>query len=37
MKQTYDMMVQHKLLDPSKVDLRRTYTTRFVNGLGILP
>ncbi len=37
MKQTYDMMVQHKLLDPIKVDLRKTYTTRFVNGLGILP
>lgn len=37
MKQTYDMMVQHKLVDPRKVELRKTYTTRFVKDLGILP
>jgi NitT/TauT family transport system substrate-binding protein len=36
-KQTYDMMVSMKLLDPSKVDLKKSYTTEFVKGLKILP
>ena len=33
MKKTYDMMVAMKLLDPSKVDLKKTYTTEFVKDL----
>ncbi len=37
MKKTYDMMVAMKLLDPSKVDLKKTYTTEFVKDLKIMP
>ena len=37
MKKTYDMMVSMKLLDPTKVDLRRTYTTQFVRDLKVMP
>lgn len=37
MKQTYDLLVQHKLLDPGKVDLRKTYTTQFVKDLKVMP
>ncbi len=37
MKQTYDMMVTHKLLDPSKVDVKKTYTTQFVQNLKVMP
>ncbi|MEY4766519.1 MAG: hypothetical protein RI907_3192 [Pseudomonadota bacterium] len=37
MKQTYDLLVQHHLLDPKKVDLKKTYTTRFVQGMKVLP
>jgi len=37
MKKTYDLLVALKLVDPAKVDLRKTYTTRFVQGLGIRP
>jgi len=37
MKKTYDMMVQHRLLDPAKVQLSRTYTTQFVKDLKVLP
>ena len=37
MKLTFDMMVAMKLLDPAKVDLKRTYTTEFVKDLKILP
>jgi NitT/TauT family transport system substrate-binding protein len=37
MKQTYDLLVQMKLLDPAKVDGRRTYTTQFVRDLKVLP
>jgi len=36
-KTTYDMMVAMKLLDPAKVDVRKTYTTEFVKDLKILP
>ena len=36
-KKTYDMMVSMKLLDPAKVDLKKTYTTEFVKDLKILP
>lgn len=37
MKKTYDMMVAMKLLDPAKVDVKKTYTTEFVKDLKILP
>lgn len=37
MKQTYDLLVQHKLLDPAKVDLKKTYTTQFVKDLRVMP
>jgi NitT/TauT family transport system substrate-binding protein len=37
MKATYDFMVSSKLLDGSKVDLSKTYTTQFVKDLKILP
>jgi NitT/TauT family transport system substrate-binding protein len=37
MKKTYDMMVAMKLLDPGKVDLKKTYTTEFVKDLKIMP
>jgi NitT/TauT family transport system substrate-binding protein len=37
MKTTYDMLVAMKLLDPSKVDLKKTYTTDFVKDLKIMP
>jgi len=34
-KQTYDLMVANKLLDPSKVDLKKTYTTQFMKDLKV--
>ena len=37
MKKTYDMLVAMKLLDPRKVDLKKTYTTQFVKDLKVLP
>jgi NitT/TauT family transport system substrate-binding protein len=37
MKQTYDLLVRHKLLDPSRVDLKKTYTTSFVKDLKVMP
>lgn len=37
MKQTYDLLVQHKLLDPTKVDIRKTYTTQFVKDMRVMP
>jgi NitT/TauT family transport system substrate-binding protein len=37
MKKTYDMLVAMKLLDPAKVDVKKTYTTEFVKDLKILP
>ncbi len=37
MKVTYDMMVAMKLLDPSKVDPKKTYTTQFVKNIRVLP
>ncbi len=37
MKKTFDMMVAMKLVDPSKVDLKKTYTTQFVKDLKVLP
>ena len=32
MKKTYDLLVAMKLLDPGKVDLKKTYTTRVRQG-----
>ena len=37
MKRTYDMMVANKLVDPAKVDVRKTYTTQFVRDLKVMP
>jgi NitT/TauT family transport system substrate-binding protein len=37
MKQTYDLLVKHKLLDPTKVDLKKTYSTRFMQDIKVLP
>ncbi len=37
MKTTYDMLVSMKLLDPAKVDLKKTYTTQFIKDLKVLP
>ena len=37
MQKTYDMMVAMKLIDPAKVDVKKTYTTEFVKDLKILP
>jgi NitT/TauT family transport system substrate-binding protein len=37
MKKTFDMLVDMKLLDPKKVDLKKTYTLQFVKDLKILP
>ncbi len=37
MKATFDMMVAMKLLDPSKVDVKNTYTTQFVRDIKVLP
>ncbi|CAD5369268.1 ABC transporter substrate-binding protein [Rubrivivax sp. A210] len=37
MKKTYEMLVATKLIDPAKVELRKTYTTEFVKDLKILP
>jgi NitT/TauT family transport system substrate-binding protein len=37
MKQSYDMMVAMKLIDPAKVDLKKTYTTEFVKDLKVMP
>ena len=37
MKTTYDMMVAMKLIDPAKVDLKKTYTTDVVKSLKVLP
>jgi NitT/TauT family transport system substrate-binding protein len=35
MKKTFDMLVAMKLLDGSKVDLKKTYTTQFVKDLRV--
>ena len=37
MKKTFDMMVAYKLVDPAKVELKKTYTTQFVKDLKVLP
>ena len=37
MKKTYDMLVAQKLLDAKRVELSKTYTTRFVRDLRVMP
>ena len=37
MKKIFDMMVAMKLVDPTKVDVKKTYTTQFVKDLKVLP
>ena len=37
LKASYDFLVSAKLIDPSKVDLARTYTTEFVKDIKVLP
>ena len=37
MKKTFDMLVSMKLLDPAKVDVKKTYTTEYVKNLKIMP
>ena len=37
MKQTYDMLVAHHLLDPKKVALKNTFTTEFVQNAKVIP
>ena len=37
MKRTFDMLVQHKLIDPTKVDWRKTYTTRLIRQVQVKP
>jgi len=37
MKQTYDMLVAHKLLDPKKVSLKNTFTTEFIQNAKVMP
>jgi NitT/TauT family transport system substrate-binding protein len=37
MKKTFDMMVAMKLIDPAKVDVKKTYTTQFVKDIKVLP
>jgi NitT/TauT family transport system substrate-binding protein len=37
MKATYDMLVEMKLLDPKKVDYKKTFTDEFVKNLRIMP
>jgi len=35
-QQTYELMVANKLLDPGKVDVKKTYTTRFMKDVKVL-
>jgi hypothetical protein len=37
LKKTYDMMVALKLLDPAKVDHRKTFTTEFIKDVKVMP
>ena len=37
MKATFEMMVAMKLVDPAKVDLKKTYTTQFVKDIKVMP
>ena len=37
LKKTFDMMVEMKLIDPGKVDFKRTFTTQFVKDIKVTP
>jgi NitT/TauT family transport system substrate-binding protein len=37
LKKTYDMMVTMKLLDPAKVDFRKTFSTEFIKDIKVMP
>ena len=37
MKSTFDLMASTQLIDPCKVDLKRTHTTEFVKDLKVMP
>jgi len=37
MKQVYALMVKHQLVDPKKVDLQSSYTTRFIQDAKVMP
>ena len=37
LRKTYDTMVGLKLLDGSKVDLQKSYTTQFIDAAKVLP
>ena len=37
MKRTFDMLVQHQLIDPAKVDWRKTYTTSLIRQVQVKP
>jgi NitT/TauT family transport system substrate-binding protein len=37
MKTTFDMLAEMKLLDASKIDVKKTYTTQFVKDLKVMP
>ncbi|MBH1986439.1 MAG: ABC transporter substrate-binding protein [Burkholderiales bacterium] len=37
MKKTFDTLVAHKLVDPTKVDWRKTHNTRFIQDARVLP
>lgn len=37
LKKSYDLMVSLKLLDAGKVDLQKTFTTRFIDQAKVLP
>jgi len=37
MKKTFDTLVEHKLVDPTKVDWRKTFNARFIQDARVLP
>ena len=37
MKKIFGMMVEMKLIEPAKVDVRQTCTTQFVKDLKVMP
>lgn len=37
MKKTFDTLVEHKLVDPTKVDWRKTFNPRFIQDARVLP
>jgi NitT/TauT family transport system substrate-binding protein len=37
MKRTFDMLARHKLIDPTKVDWRKTYTTALIRPVQVKP